>query len=958
MRVMMTLVDDPPRSWAEDTEKLNRAMGPGRLWWVYVMIGAGLIMTGAGAATAAFSSYGIADENAAQVCLVRNGTSLSSGSVDPRLFHACLSDYGHLNAIVVLLGAACLPVVAWLLMIAGGLVVRHRFRPSAIEGVDASAVRLLSSRFAQLCDQLDLTGSRRPILVVVPPETGIEQAFTTCVPGARPRVVVPVAYRYSPRDAFDAVVIHELAHVKAKDVLWASAVWWAGWLPVPALVAAILPLLSSWAVMWDLYGISLLFAVVAAVMTLALRAALLRRRELTADRYVIDASGGERALTAMLQPGGEVPAERAPSVAGRVRRIFATHPSAAARLRAGEKPIQEWDGGFVFSAAAGLVAMLTYHWAADLLDNLLGWTESYPRLSANVAIAVAALLWSTVVIPSWTRRASSGNRSWTGSWAGATAGLVAGYCLWAPGANPVVANYYGAHLLPLIACLAAVGLAVAVFTASVATCLAATPGDRRRGMAGAVVAVTVTLGTFWNHVVWLVGAHQTWGDGAAVRNYIGGMAEDKAWQHSPALVLAGLLLVVLRSGKPAIESKILVVVLATGAIGGGAAALSWLLRAQAGMSADMRYLLSYQRWWICAIVGLVATVIVLLASRRQAKSVLATVPLAILGGLVATAVSGVVQFLLVGAEGRGTESGLIEQTLQIPGSLLLLALIATVPVIAATVLVASSRETRRGTVFWALNAATASVLLVAALWSGALSAVTVAVADGDRALSRPDVVKADRSSILPAPGEHGRALGEAAATAALEGVPELLPAGAQIVVPESSGEAADEPPMTPSACYEAAKKLAATEESMGRSAQVDQAYQVKIPSPELVTAIVSVRLTSYLAPASDLSRYDEENRECARFSQTQPDGASTDAACDLDRTPVVAYESYRKNCSATTHREPVQNVINKTFYALAGHNLVEVSVIYGYTGDVPPQDFLSQVEKIQTDVMTGVLMAL
>ncbi|WP_410675442.1 hypothetical protein [Amycolatopsis sp. cmx-4-68] len=170
-------------------------------------------------------------------------------------------------------------------------------------------------------------------------------------------------------------------------------------------------------------GGSLIIAAVTAVSLLLVRAALLRRRELAADRHAAHATGNPDAMAIVLRAG-----TRPVSWAAR---LFATHPTASDRL-APDGRDGRWDGGFVFTAAAGIVAMLTYHGVYAVLADLLGFVDTDQRLSADVALAVAALLWTSVVLPAWTRRAATPQPRWAGSWAGAVFGLVAGFCLQAP----------------------------------------------------------------------------------------------------------------------------------------------------------------------------------------------------------------------------------------------------------------------------------------------------------------------------------------------------------------------------------------------------------------------------------------------------------------------------------------------------------------------------------------------
>jgi Zn-dependent protease with chaperone function len=327
--------------------RLAPAAAPDRPWWVYLLAWAALAVLGAGAGQALFTTLDLGDIARAQACLVRNGISADGAdpvTTDQVAYGQCMRDTLRGQATASAAGAAALPAAAWLLMLLGGAGTRWRLRSGRIAGVPTSSHRL-TERFAVLCDSQNLTGRRRPHLVLAPPGTGVTQAFTTGRPGTRSWVVVPLAYAYAEPAAFDAVAAHEVGHVRAGDVLWASAVWWAGWLAVPALLFALVPLAGTPAAVWELYGGSLVVAVVAATAMFLLRAGLLRRRELAADRHVLEVTADPTALAGLLRPSAK-----------RRAGVFATHPTAADRL-ALDVDARDPEGGFVFSVAVGVVAM-------------------------------------------------------------------------------------------------------------------------------------------------------------------------------------------------------------------------------------------------------------------------------------------------------------------------------------------------------------------------------------------------------------------------------------------------------------------------------------------------------------------------------------------------------------------------------------------------------------------------
>ncbi|QKV73753.1 M48 family metalloprotease [Amycolatopsis sp. Hca4] len=931
----------------EESVSLRIAPAPPRLWWVYVLVTLALAATGAGAAEALFVTHDFGDYTAAQACLARNGISVSDGqptaSMGPS-YADCARGYDRRLGFTSLAGAAVLPATAWLLMVAGGLATRWRLRRSRLAGVPAADLDRLTERFTALCESQGLTARRQPRLVLAPPATRVTDAFTTGLPGARSWVVVPQAYAYGGSAAFDAVALHELGHVRARDVRWASAAWWAGWLAVPALVLALLPILDVPATMWSFYGGSLVVATVTAGALLAVRAALLRQRELAADRHAAEATGNPDAMAVVLGAG-------IARIRG-VRRVFATHPPASDRLAPGGRE-GRWDGGFVYTAAAGVVAMLTYHGVHAVLGNLLGFVDTDPRLPADVAMAVAALLWTAVVLPAWTRRAALPEPGWAGSWAGAVAGLVAGFCLQVPGAAAAITAFFAPERPLLVLALAVTAFAIAVLTSAIATRLAEPAGStlrRRVSWAGGSLAVAVALTATVSGTVSSVATFLLFPDPAIARGHVMGLGSDRAWQYAPVVILAGLVFVTLRQRWRRPRRVSVSVAAATAVIGGAAAALSGLLRLQAGQSNDVRYLLASQRWWICAFAGLVAAVAVVLANRRRG-AILAGVPSASVIGLLVTAAAGAIQYTAVRIAGYARESSVFQQSVQVPGWLLLVALIVTLPVTSLFATAWASRAPRRGAAAWTVGSGAVTVLLMVALISGRLSAVTVTEQDyaaGQAVLapSAPTPVPA----VPAASPDHGRPLDEPAASAALGRLPAVLPADAK---PEDS-EPSTSVPVTPPDCDAADKRFAALEKAQPRTADVERSYAFAAPGT-VGGAHVTASVTSYTGVEDLFPAMDEATRACTHFRMPQKiyDGGHLDGVLTPGAAPASPYPARIRNRSFTGrfHGKPAV-VISREYSVHIGHNLVDVEVFYGYIRTPPPQAVLDQADRILTDAVT------
>lgn len=920
---------------------------PPRLWWVYVLITLTLAATGASAAEALFVTHDFGDYTAAQACLARNGISVSdvqpTASIGP-LYTACTHDYDRRLGITSLTGAAVLPVTAWLLMIAGGLGTRRRLRKTRLAGVPPADLDRLATRFATLCDSQSLTARRRPKLVLAPPATGVTDAFTTGLPGARPWVVVPQAYAYAGQALFDAVALHELGHVRAQDVRWASAVWWAGWVALPTLVLALLPILDVPATMWTFYGGSLITAAVTAVSLLVVRAALLRRRELAADRHAADATGNPDAMAVVLDPTSR----QAPWIC----KVFATHPPAADRLAPGGRN-KHWDGGFVYTAAAGVVAMLTYHGIHAVLADLLGFIDTDPRLPADVALAVAAVLWTAVVLPAWTRRAARPKPGWAGSWAGAILGLVTGFCLQAPGATAAITAFFAPERPLLILALTVPVFAVSILTSAIATRLAVPAGSVLRrwvSRIGAALTVVVALATAVSGAVSTVTTFLLFHDPALARGHVLGLGSDRAWQYAPIVVLAGLTFVTLRQRWSRPRPVVVAVTAVTAVTGGAAAALSGLLRLQAGQSNDARYVLAYQRWWICAFAGLVAAVVVVLANRRRGAT-LTSAPAAVVSGLLVTTVTGAIQYMAVRIAGYARESTILEQSVQLPGWLLLAALIVTVPLTSLLVFTWAHWTLRRGPAPWAVGASAATGLLAAALVSGHLSAVTVAAHDYEAAQVVAALAAPPPAPVTPAnSADHGRPLDEPAATAALGHLPAVLPSDAAL---EDNTPSTSET-VTPTACDDADKRFTVAEKAMPRTADVERSYAFAADGT-VGGAHVTASVTSYTGIEDLFPAMDEVTRACARYRLPQKiyDAGYLDGVLTPGAAPSPLYPAHIRNRSLTGrfHGKPAV-VISREYSIHIGHNLVHVEIFYGYIQTPPPQAALQRFDRILTDVVT------
>ncbi|HEV2123324.1 MAG TPA: M48 family metalloprotease [Chloroflexota bacterium] len=167
--------------------------------------------------------------------------------------------------------------------------------------------------------------------------------------------MLPLAVRHAQQ--FDAVVAHELAHVRNKDVRkteLAVAAWWALVVTVvaPYLVATLTGPIRF--VAWDVVARLAFLTVVA----LLLRTALLRVREHEADLRASSVPGIAPALVAMLE-------QRSDQSRGR---LWAKHPTGEFRAAVVRRPQLVMRASATHAMALGFVAYLPFpalmHWWA------------------------------------------------------------------------------------------------------------------------------------------------------------------------------------------------------------------------------------------------------------------------------------------------------------------------------------------------------------------------------------------------------------------------------------------------------------------------------------------------------------------------------------------------------------------------------------------------------------------
>lgn len=912
---------------------------PPRLWWMYLLVVFALADVGAGAGQALLVAYNLTRLTTVDTCLTMHGLStamLQQGSYSLRdigQFTACGVPFRQQETAAMVAGAVAVPLAAWLFMVGGGLEMRRRLRRGRVEAAPSSAARAAADRFEAWCDIWQLSGRRRPRLVLAAPGTGNAEAFTTGLPFTRPLIVIPLGCAYGEPASFDVVMLHELAHVRSRDLVWASLVWWTGWGSVLALLAALGPFLADPGYLLQQDGGSLGLALLLFATVLLLRAALLRRRELAADRHAVDVLENQDALLGALGDAleagtGHSSAATRPGAGSRlaqtVRRAFATHPGIVTRAATGSAPVDRWEGGFAVSAAAGLVAMYTYQIVAAVLLDLAG-SASPNAWTGDAAYAAAALLWAALVVPAWVRRAQSAARSgaaasWRGPLTGAVAGLLTGYFLQIPGATPPGTSVIYPGYVPAIA----VGMLIADIGAGTLAAAVACgfpdrlrPRHRAAALTGAVIAVSTALAASWILMADLVQAQLNWGSAAMDRLYLSSFAFSGFWRFATALLLIGLVLVLglaMRAARGATGSgpggvplrTHLLITAAAVVAGGAAAALSWELRYRPSVSDDRYYLLGDQRYWICAVAGwVVVAVILLIRGRATTGSAghselkpLSRLPAALVAGLMASALSGVASCAAIAVWAHGIALWRLVQSLEAPPWLALMATLVTAPwlILGAHLVdrirpraaaapgptVAAARPSSRRTIVVVLGTGAVVAVAAAALVGGVLSPLTGQPDDYSRVLAAYAQQQARFNPVIPTPAPVSAPTAEAApppgapdpgrpldSAAARKALAVIPP-----LLPPGLALIPNTPTPTlvtkPAACGKLLAADTAADNALPQTADVTQTYTFPVQATYGGIITVTLGMNSFTGPAPDFTAERNEGVVCRQFTIPYP----------------------------------------------------------------------------------------
>ena len=315
---------------------------------------------------------------------------------------ACRSGAEHAQALWVLLGIGVLVVLAGAIYWAQPWWYRRRMHLDPLTGQDAPA---LMSRL----EELRRRAGTGPVIWLLQPFNLHLSAFAFGNFRRRFIAVSGGAAVASVRQpaAFEAVILHELAHVRNRDInqtYLAVAIWRA------FVVAALLPMagllvfgrdLSPDAVQRLLWRVAVL-----ALTVYLLRNSIVRSREFDADARVAE-----------LDPGtslGRVLAGQPPRRGRRVWHLGWLHPSGQERAAALQNPVPLFRCGFWAGLAMGLVAAIGAAAAKEIVPLLS--TEN--SLASLIPAAIFALFSGVALaIAMWRRQLLQPEAATASGWA-------------------------------------------------------------------------------------------------------------------------------------------------------------------------------------------------------------------------------------------------------------------------------------------------------------------------------------------------------------------------------------------------------------------------------------------------------------------------------------------------------------------------------------------------------------
>ncbi len=548
-------------------------------------------------------------------------------------YDRCVSGTFRLEGLFVLAVAVAVPALtATLSLIAPGMTRRRLARSGGSRIPDAA------TRFEELCEQTRLTGRRRPGLLVGGP--GQREACTTGLPGRRPLIVIPpkmAGFAATDPSRFDPVVLHEMAHVRARDISWVSSVRHITWITLPVVALACIPQVFD-AGGEQLSGTVVLQAAVFVVGSVLIARELLRRREIEADRRAARWLGSAEPLCRLLEAGRRAVHVKPGGAGEWWSRPLARHPSPAARIAALRDRLGRQDGGFVYTLVAGVVAVMAMNtsyfltWALDEVDG--GW------LPARVSAVVAALVLGLSLTPALVRRAARARRTGTSAaWWQPVAGTASGMLLGAlippgttPGATASILAGMDLRRVLITLFLAGAGAGLATLTAS----LASLPADGRppRRSATLTAWLTATVCGCSAAALWPIPGFTT---GQTWWHWVTDILPADQWRWLVLPYLGTALLLTAKDWRHGGRARDAAVLVITPVCAAAVGATLFLTRVHLAAITpyDTVIRVTEERWWACALTGWVVLGILALAGgvRGLARACLSAWLAAVLTGI-------------------------------------------------------------------------------------------------------------------------------------------------------------------------------------------------------------------------------------------------------------------------------------------------------------------------------------
>ncbi len=841
-------------------------------------------------------------------------------------FDRCATGAMRIQGIVVLaVIGVFLFVAAALSVVVPSAELRRLARATSLDEIPG-----VSERFRALCAEAGLARRRLPRLHVAGPGLPVvSQAFTTALPWGRSLVVLPakVAVARKDPDRFDPIVLHELAHVRARDVSLVSSVRGITWLTLPLVVLACVPgFLNSQGA--TIPGTVLAQAGLFVVITAVFAAGLLRLRELEADRQAAFWLGSSNGLRKVLSSGS-------PRSGARWRRITAwllqpleRHPSPGARAGALRAAGVSADTSIVFPLAVGVVAAIVMSTASYLTFTLDLGGGSWPRVAASATVGSIVLGFG--LTPGLLRQAVAARRAgvvarWWRPVAGTAAGLLIGLLATPTSLNgPALAVITGAgfeYEAVRVVLTVAAGAGIAALAAGLASLAAARAYRAERWWME--VAASLIVASTAAAVLWPIVSPAT---GDLERVYLVTVLPNLQWDWlaAPYLVVTLAMGVPLwlrnirsdASGKTGSRRRVRAI-LAPVALPLGAAVIGTTLFLPHGLT--HRGATEYEvlqvvaeRWWICTLIGWVVFAVV--AMGRGVPGLARAWVSAYAATLLAST-----ELVLYGAAHHHTpDLSIFSKTVVTPSVWLFY---LAVPMASLALLPRHPRAP--GPRAWQLPAA-------AGLAAIAVAAAIIGLSGPLTTLSFGSVSQSSPRPRLPAPrlavADSGRVLTTAAASAVVGDVSAALSGtwtGHQSVTTSTPvATRAPSPPVNPAACGPLAREDFLNDLSRPLVKAVGQYKAVPGVVP-IGTATLDVVVSTYPKPVPSVmfTAGSRDLRACHGFTITDP--AGTFIFTVRDSPPLhLQFPSWRVVFSLV--HENTQTTV--TWIAVGvGHNLVLIS---------------------------------